>query len=226
MGCFSTWFQVLPYRFLCLSFRSFVNRSSTSRFEVCVLQKLSTLNSCEGVPTQAFGAFLRDVSQAPLPGFLKPSLTVQMYDLYCGLASYGSYVSALVICMVLPFSSCLHVFTVFAFIDTWNFAKAPSSLRGAEGRWRCRRLLVAFSGGLQQTLSLGPCAATVQRAPSHNRWGVSETTLPAKTQGRTLDYPFNFPPPRVAGWLLMCRCQVCNRAAVALVATGLRRGAL
>ena len=103
---------------------------------------------------------------------------------------------------------------------------APSSLRGAEGRWRCRRLLVAFSGSLHQTLSLCPCAATVQRAPSHNRWGVSETTLPAKTQGRTLDCPFNFPPPRVAGWLLMCRCQVCNKAAVALVATGPRRGAL
>ena len=25
-----------------------------------------------------------------------------------------------------------------------------------------------------------------------------------KTQGRTLDCPFNFLPPRVAGWLLMC----------------------
>ena len=74
---------------------------------------------------------------------------------------------------------------------------------------------------VQQTLSLGPCAATVQRAPSHNRWGVSETTLPAKTQGRTLDGPFNFPPPRVAGWFLMCRCQVCNWAVVASVATGL-----
>ena len=100
----------------------------------------------------------------------------------------------------------------------------PSSLRGAEGRWRCRRLLVAFSGSLHQTLSLCPCAATVQRAPSHNRWRVSETTLPAKTQGRTLDCPFDFPAPRVAGWLLMCRCQVCNKAAVALVATGPRRG--
>ena len=34
-----------------------------------------------------------------------------------------------------------------------------------------------------------------------NRWGVSETTLPVKTQGRTLDCPFNFRPPRiVAGW--------------------------
>ena len=48
---------------------------------------------------------------------------------------------------------------------------------------------------------------------------MSETTLPAKTQGRTLDCPFNFPPPRVAGWLFMCRCQVCNKTAVAPVAT-------
>ena len=71
-----------------------------------------------------------------------------------------------------------------------------------------------------------PCAATVQRAPGHNRWGVSETTLPAKTQGRTLDCPFNFRPPRVLWWLLKCRYQVCNRAAVASVATGPRRGAL
>ena len=125
-----------------------------------------------------------------------------------------------------PTLLCLHVFTEFAFIDTWNFAKAPSSLRGAEGRWRCLRLLVASFVSIHQTLSLGSCAATVQRAPGHNRWGVSETTLPAKTQGRTLDCPFNFPPPRVAGWLFMCRCQVCNRAAVALVATGPRRGAL
>ena len=79
---------------------------------------------------------------------------------------------------------------------------------------------------VHQTLSFAPCAATVQRAPGHNRWGVSETTLPAKTQKRTLDCPFNFPPPRVAGWLLMCRCQVCNRTAVAPVATGPRRVAL
>ena len=118
----------------------------------------------------------------------------------------------------------VHVFTEFAYTDAWNYAKAPSSHRGAEGR--CLRLLVAFSGGLQQTLSLGPCAVTVQRAPGHNRWGVSETILPAKTQGRTLDCPFNLIPPRVAGWLLMCRCQACNWAAVALVATGPRQVAL
>ena len=167
---------------LLLSFLVLVYRSSTSRFEVCVLQKLSTRE-----------------------------------QLRFGLGYFHGFSGFF----------CLHVFTEFAFIDTWNFAKAPSSLRGAEGRWRCRRLLVAFSGSLQQTLSLCPCAATVvQRAPSHNRWGVSETTLPAKTQGRTLDCPFNLLPPRVAGWLLMCRCKVCNRAAVALVATGPRRGAL
>ena len=52
-----------------------------------------------------------------------------------------------------------------------------------------------------------PCAATVHRAPGHNRWGVSETTLRVKTQGRTLDCPFNFRPPRiVAGWFfVLCR---------------------
>ena len=232
MGCFSTWFQVLPSRFLCSSSLSFFYLSlrslcTASFCPVCVYRSCRPENSCEGVPTQAFGAFLREVFQAPLPGLLEPSPAVQMYDVCCGLASYGSYVSDLVICMVMPFSSGLHVFTEFAFMDTWNFAKAPSSHRGAEGRWRCRRLLVAFSGGLQQTLSLGPCAATVQRAPSHNRWGVSETTLPVKTQGRTLDCPFNLLPPRiVAGWLVMCRCQVCNKTAVALVATGPRRVAL
>ena len=93
MGCFSTWFQVLPSRFLC-----------SSRLSFFQLQKLSTREQ-RGVPTQAFGAFLRDVSHAPLPGLLKLSLTVQMYDVYCGPASYGSYVSDLVFCMVMPFSS-------------------------------------------------------------------------------------------------------------------------
>ena len=172
---------------------------------VCVCRSCRPENSCEGVPTRAFGAFLRKVSQPPLPGLLKPSLTVQMYDVYCGLASYGSYVSGLVICVVMPFSSGLHVFTEFAFIDTWNFAKAPSSHRGAEGRWRCWRLLVAFSVGLQQTLSSWSlCSDSPMSVLGHNRWGVSETTLPAKRQRRTLDCPFNFPPARVAGWLFKC----------------------
>ena len=42
-------------------------------------------------------------------GLLKPSPAVQMYDVYCGLASFGSYVSDLVICVVMPFSSGLHI---------------------------------------------------------------------------------------------------------------------
>ena len=56
----------------------------------------------------------------------------------------------------------VHVFTEFAYTDAWNYAKAPSSHRGAEGRWRCLRLLVASFGSIHQILSLGPCAATVQ----------------------------------------------------------------
>ena len=98
--------------------------------------------------------------------------------------------------------------------------------RGDTPRWGLMAGSAACCTTYIRHFPFGCCAATVQRAPSHNRLGVSETTLPAKTQGRTLDCPFNFPPPRVAGWLLMCRCQVCNRAAVALVATGPRRGAL
>ena len=31
----------------------------------------------------------------------------------------------------------------------------------------------------------------VEGAPGHNRWGVAETPLPAKSQGRTGDYTFN-----------------------------------
>ena len=32
----------------------------------------------------------------------------------------------------------------------------------------------------------GPCAVSVDGAPCHNRWGVVETSLPVKTQGRTM----------------------------------------
>ena len=42
--------------------------------------------------------------------------------------------------------------------------------------------------------------------PGHNRWGVSETTLPAKTQGRTLDCPFNFLPLRFVVSSVLRRC--------------------
>ena len=116
MGCFSAWFQGFPSHFLCSSLFSFFHLSlrslcTASFCPVCVYRSCRPKNRCEGIPTQAFGAFLRGVSQAPLPGLLKPSPAVQMYDVYCGLASFGSYVSDLVICVVMPFSSGLHIST-------------------------------------------------------------------------------------------------------------------
>ena len=41
-----------------------------------------------------------------------------------------------------------------------------------------------------QMRSLVPCAVTVHGAPGHNRWGVAETPLPAKSQGRNMDCLF------------------------------------
>ena len=52
---------------------------------------------------------------------------------------------------------------------------------GAHG-WD-RTLLYA----VHQMLSLVPCTGTVSGAAGHNRWGVVERRLPAKTQGRTAD---------------------------------------
>ena len=49
---------------------------------------------------------------------------------------------------------------------------------GADG-WLCSLLY-----DVQQALSLGPCIDAVHGAPGHNRWGVAETPLPAKSQGR------------------------------------------
>ena len=45
---------------------------------------------------------------------------------------------------------------------------------------------------VHQMLSLVPCAVTVDGAPGRNRWGVAETPLPAKTQGRNMDCLFQF----------------------------------
>ena len=56
---------------------------------------------------------------------------------------------------------------------------------GADG-WVCRLLCA-----VHQTLSLGPCAVSVNGAAGHNRWGVVEKWLPAKTQGRTVDCSFH-----------------------------------
>ena len=40
-------------------------------------------------------------------------------------------------------------------------------------------------------LSHGPCTGAVHGAPGHNRWGVVETPLRVKTQGRTMNCYFN-----------------------------------
>ena len=65
-----------------------------------------------------------------------------------------------------------------------NFGRAPDP----SGDRGYTLLMVPWGDGgvcrllfdVHQALSLSPCAVTVQRAPSHNRWGVSETTLPLR----------------------------------------------
>ena len=47
--------------------------------------------------------------------------------------------------------------------------------------------LLPLSYAVRQVLSFVPCAVTVHGAPGHNRWGVAETPLPAKSQGRNMD---------------------------------------
>ena len=41
----------------------------------------------------------------------------------------------------------------------------------------------------------------VASLPATNEGAVTETSLIARTQGKTLDCLFSFPLPRVAGWL-------------------------
>ena len=73
-----------------------------------------------------------------------------------------------------------------------KFSRAPDPARGRGGYapmgadgWVCRLLRA-----VHQTLSLGPCTVSVNGAANHNRWGVVERRLPAKTQGRTVDCSF------------------------------------
>ena len=62
-----------------------------------------------------------------------------------------------------------------------RFVRSPCLLRGAVCAC-CTPYTRCFP-------FMGPCTAMVHRAPGHNRWGVVETSLPVKTQGRTLDCP-------------------------------------
>ena len=91
---------------------------------------------------------------------------------------------------------------------------------GAHGWDRTLLYAVLLLYAVHQMLSLVPCTGTVSGAAGHNRWGVVERRLPAKTQGRTATTYCC----RVV--LLMCRCETCNKTAVASAATGPRQVAL
>ena len=66
----------------------------------------------------------------------------------------------------------------------------PSPLRGSRGDGnggRFARSPCPFLTQYTRCCPFGPCSAAVHGAPSHNRWGVVETPLPVKTQGRTMN---------------------------------------
>ena len=65
--------------------------------------ELSTREQMRGCSNSGLRCLLPVCLPGSLPGLLKTSPTVQMYDVYCGLASYGIYASDLVICVVMPF---------------------------------------------------------------------------------------------------------------------------
>ena len=119
----------------------------------------------------------------------------------------------------------VHVFTEFAHTDAWNYAKAPSSHRGAEERWRCLRLLVASFGSIHQILSLGPLCSDSPVSSRPQPLGSVGDDTPCEDTREDVGLSVKLPATccRVA---LMCRCQACNRTAVALVATGPRQVAL
>ena len=59
-----------------------------------------------------------------------------------------------------------------------------------------------FPYAVHQTFSLWSLYSDGPLRSRPQTLGSCGDALPAKTRGRTLDYPFNFCPPRsVAGWL-------------------------
>ena len=107
-----------------------------------------------------------------------------------------------IVASVLPYWSpgitALHRMTVrvFVFIDfvywlTLTFTKAPGP-SGDRGRWPWRALRWCAPRWPGCTsFSSGPCTVRGPGAAGHNRWGVAETPLPVKTQGRTRAAAFN-----------------------------------
>ena len=87
-------------------------------------------------------------------------------------------------------------FLEYALKLSLSSAKAPGPARD-RGRWpyrSLRSLAVPLPCAVQQTLPLGPCTVAAHGAPGHNRWGVAETPLPVKTQGRNAGCFFNLLP--------------------------------
>ena len=99
----------------------------------------------------------------------------------------------LVRCSGTQWYAVVRVFLVYMDIVALKFANSPGPARGRGGwQWRSLRPLALPSfHAVHQALSLGPCTVTVNGAAGHNRWGVVERRLPAKTQGRTVDCSFN-----------------------------------
>ena len=132
----------------------------------------------------------------------------------CLVATFGGFrVSALVyhvrrmgsfgIALIRRVSLQVHVFLDFAYYLILNFGRAPGPSGDREG-WPWLRLLVVHVPScwtaqskrtyvLHQTLSI--CVPVqvciVEGAPGRNRWGVAETPLSAKSQGRTRAAAFN-----------------------------------
>ena len=123
--------------------------------------------------------------------------------------------------------------TVFALLAVayWlfsKFARAPDPARGRgdmpHTAFGVGGLVCSLLYAVHEMLFLGPCTDAVHGAPDHNRWGVTETPVPAKSQGRNVDRSFKSPAPRtVAECSLMCRCEMCDRTAVTRGVTGPNR---
>ena len=78
----------------------------------------------------------------------------------------------------------------------------PSEAEERRQWWSRRSLALPLLYAVQQTLSFLPCTDTVSGVAGHNRGRVVERRLLARTQGRTANRTFNFPPlSAVAVWL-------------------------
>ena len=86
----------------------------------------------------------------------------------------------------------IHVFLKYIFTDALNFEKplAPMEERRGHGDGCASSLFLSYD--VQQICSLGPCTDAVHGAAGHNRWGVAETPLLVKTQGRNVGRSCNF----------------------------------